>query len=71
MVLCTASKHPLNTHNTQSVTTWSSRCSMAQVVMWEVRELSAVELSYSLLRECTSTTMWGRLGRWGQEGLAP
>ena len=44
---------------------------MVQVVMWEVRELSAVELSYSLLRECTSTTMWGRLGRWGQEGLAP
>ena len=42
---------------------------MLKLVMWDVKQLTAVELSYSLVGECSTFTMWGNLGRRGSRRL--
>ena len=42
---------------------------MLKLVMWDVQQLTAVELSYSLVGECSTITMWGKLGRKGSRLL--
>ena len=42
---------------------------MLKLVMWDMRQLTAVELSYSLVGECSTITMWGKLGRKGSRLL--
>ena len=42
---------------------------MLKLVMWDVKQLTAVELSYSLVGECSTITMWGNLGRRGSRRL--
>ena len=36
---------------------------MLKLVMSDMKQLSAVEMSYSLVGECTTISMWGTLGR--------
>ena len=42
---------------------------MLKLVMWDMQQLTAVELSYSLVGECSTITMWGNLGRKGSRLL--
>ena len=42
---------------------------MLKLVMWDMQQLTAVELSYSLVGECSTITMWGKLGRKGSRLL--
>ena len=42
---------------------------MLKLVMSDLQQLTAVELSYSLVGECSTITMWGRLGRRGSRRL--
>ena len=42
---------------------------MLRMVIWDVQQLTAVELSYSPVGECSTITMWGNLGRRGSRRL--